>query len=216
MPYSLGQRYGTRKDRQGVRLKPILLIMTRAPQIGAAKRRLASDIGYTAAWRFHRNTLKQVSTKLTRHPQWKVQMLVSPQRAARASRNWPIRGQPHAQGQGDLGRRMLRGLSGFPRGVPVIVIGSDIPGVTPSIIRKAFSALRNRDAVFGPAQDGGYWLAGFSGRRNFWRPFHKVQWSTDQALADTLANFSHRQLALVDTLSDVDDGCAFRAHTTSL
>jgi len=210
MPCSVDQWYGTGKDSQGVRLKPILLIMTRAPQIGAAKRRLANDIGYTAAWRFHRNTLKQVSTKLARNPQWKLHMLVSPQRAARPSRNWPIRGCPHAQGKGDLGKRMLRGLNGFPRGVPVVLIGSDIPGVTRSIIRKAFSALKNRDAVFGPAQDGGYWLAGFSGRRKLWRPFYRVQWSTDKALADTLANFSHRQLALVDTLSDVDDGYSFR------
>ena len=70
-----------------------------------------------------------------------------------------------------------------------------------------FRALGDHDAVFGPATDGGYWLVGL--RR---RPFQPrldgpVRWSTQHALADTVANFDPRvRVAMIETLADIDDG----------
>jgi glycosyltransferase A (GT-A) superfamily protein (DUF2064 family) len=57
--------------------------------------------------------------------------------------------------------------------------------------------------VFGPAEDGGYWLVGLGPCRPA-RPFAEVRWSTEHALADTLANFAGRRVALLRTLRDVD------------
>jgi glycosyltransferase A (GT-A) superfamily protein (DUF2064 family) len=59
------------------------------------------------------------------------------------------------------------------------------------------------DAVFGPAEDGGYWLGGFGPRRPP-RAFAAVRWSTEHALADTLANCRGRRVALLRRLRDVD------------
>ena len=118
------------------------------------------------------------------------------------------------QGRGDLGQRMNGGLTAFGRGTPVILIGSDIPGVTASHITHAFKTLGRADAVLGPATDGGYWLVGFANRRPLYRPFKNVRWSTPHALNDTLNSFTHRRVALVTQLRDVDDGESYKRYAS--
>ena len=54
---------------------------------------------------------------------------------------------------------MRRPPLGLPPG-PVVVIGSDIPGITARHIAEAFRLLGRHAFVFGPARDGGYWLVG--------------------------------------------------------
>ncbi|MEO3805190.1 TIGR04282 family arsenosugar biosynthesis glycosyltransferase [Nonomuraea sp. B1E8] len=44
--------------------------------------------------------------------------------------------------------------------VPVVLIGMDTPQVTPDLLAEAVALLDGRDAVFGPANDGGFWLLG--------------------------------------------------------
>jgi glycosyltransferase A (GT-A) superfamily protein (DUF2064 family) len=64
--------------------------------------------------------------------------------------------------------------------------------------------------VFGPAEDGGYWLVGQRRLRALPDLFRGVRWSSPHALADTLANLAPGQThALVATLTDVDDGGAY-------
>ena len=63
------------------------------------------------------------------------------------------------QGAGNLGDRMARCFSRFGHD-PVLIIGSDIPDVGQAHIAAAFDALRRNDVVFGPSNDGGYWLVG--------------------------------------------------------
>jgi glycosyltransferase A (GT-A) superfamily protein (DUF2064 family) len=84
-----------------------------------------------------------------------------------------------------------------------VLVGSDIPGLARADIAAAFRALGRAQAVFGPSEDGGYWLVGLGPRRPS-RPFARVRWSTEHALADTLANFHGRRVALLRRLRDVD------------
>ncbi|WP_198373490.1 TIGR04282 family arsenosugar biosynthesis glycosyltransferase, partial [Roseomonas rosulenta] len=115
------------------------------------------------------------------------------------------------QAAGDLGARM----EGAMRPHPVAVLaGSDIPDLRPADIAAAIRALGRADAVFGPAEDGGYWLVGMGPRRPA-RPFAGVRWSSAHALADTLRNFAGRRVALLRRLQDVDtaaDLAALRAR----
>ncbi|HWX49843.1 MAG TPA: TIGR04282 family arsenosugar biosynthesis glycosyltransferase [Roseomonas sp.] len=175
-----------------------VLIFARAPRLGAVKRRLARGIGAMAALRFYRAQLAAVARAVVRGARWDVRLAITPP-SARA--RWPL-GLPWLpQGLGDLGARLDRTTRAH-RG-RVVVIGSDIPGITAEDIGAAFRALGRADAVFGPAEDGGYWLVGLSPRRPA-RPFAQVRWSTEHALADTLANFVGRRIALLRTLRDVD------------
>ena len=189
----------------------ILLLMAKAPQMGAVKTRLAREVGDLRAWRFYRGTLTSVGRQLSKSGQWTTKMFVSPDQFARPSRLWPIKGAPRSQKTGDLGHRMLRGLKSGRKGQSIALIGCDIPGVTPAHIRKAFRKLAHADVVFGPSPDGGFWLLGWNGRRPLFRPFLSARWSSRHALNDCLSNLRHRRVALVDQLSDVDTAEEFRS-----
>ena len=193
--------------------KPVLIVMARAPRFGAVKTRLARDVGAVTAWRFYRTTLHTTLNRLRRSQRWQTWLQVTPDQDARPVRQWPSSHGIMGQGSGDLGVRMARGLTAFGRGTPVVLVGSDIPELTPAHIDRAFAALGRADAVLGPATDGGYWLVGFANRRPLYRPFKNVRWSTPLALNDTLATFTHRRVALVDCMRDVDDGGSYKRQS---
>jgi uncharacterized protein len=186
-----------------------LVIFAKAPALGRVKRRLAADIGALAALRFQRAATGRLLRRVARDPRWTCWLALTPDRAADGPRFWPAPCRRIAQGDGDLGQRMARPLGRF-RSAPVIVIGSDIPAVTAAHIAAAFRQLDDSDLVFGPARDGGFWLIG--ARRLPYGLFRGVRWSSEHALADTLANVPRRlRVALTATLDDVDDGAAYRA-----
>ncbi|MEE8516721.1 MAG: TIGR04282 family arsenosugar biosynthesis glycosyltransferase [Alphaproteobacteria bacterium] len=196
-----------------------LVIFARAPRIGAVKRRLAAGIGEVAAWRFAFVTADRLLRRLAVPGRWRCWLAVTPDRFQRRGRFWPEhagRCPIHrlAQGPGDLGRRMARVLASLPPG-PVVIIGTDIPDITPGHISSAFRALGRNQVVFGPAEDGGYWLVGARRRPknpDFMAPrlFKRVRWSTSFALADSRANLAPGiPVALLETLSDIDDCRAF-------
>lgn len=174
----------------------VVILFARAPRLGAVKRRLARGIGAMAALRFYRAQLAR-TLRLARDPRWRVELAVTPDRGAAC---WPRGVARVPQGQGDLGARMGRALGRHRRAV---LVGSDIPHLSRADIAAAFRALGRAQAVFGPAEDGGYWLVGLGPRRPS-RPFADVRWSTAHALGDTLANFAGRRIALLRTLRDVD------------
>jgi glycosyltransferase A (GT-A) superfamily protein (DUF2064 family) len=87
---------------------------------------------------------------------------------------------------------------------PLVIIGTDIPGITAAHVARAFRLLGSHDAVFGPASDGGYWLVGLRRRPRLLRPFTGVRWSTAEALSDTLRNLDGRSVALLPVLDDID------------
>jgi glycosyltransferase A (GT-A) superfamily protein (DUF2064 family) len=45
-------------------------------------------------------------------------------------------------------------------GGPAVIVGMDTPQVSASVLTHAVERLRQRDAVLGPALDGGYWAIG--------------------------------------------------------
>ena len=104
------------------------------------------------------------------------------------------------QGHGDLGQRMARALR--LAGGPAVLVGTDIPDLSPAILAQAFRALRSHDVVLGPAEDGGFWLVGVNDPA--FARFDGVLWSTRHALADTRATQKHRRVALLAPLADID------------
>lgn len=183
-----------------------LVVMARAPRLGAVKRRLAADVGALEALRFYRRHTGALLRDLSRDPRWTTWLAVTPDTAARDPRGlWDFAGPVVAQGAGDLGARMLRLFAQLPPG-PAVIVGSDIPGITRARVFEAFRGLGRHDWVFGPAEDGGYWLVGARRRPALRDPFAGVRWSTAQALEDTLANLKGLQVGFVGRLRDVDSG----------
>ena len=89
---------------------------------------------------------------------------------------------------------------------PLIIIGADIPGITPAMISRAFHILKGHDHVFGPASDGGYWLVGQRRSKRARKAFDNVRWSSPHALNDTLQNIAGSSVGYVDVLNDIDVG----------
>ncbi len=188
-----------------------VVIFARAPRLGRVKSRLAAGIGAAATLRFYRRTCASLLRRLGRDRRWRVHLALTPDRDAASPRPWRVPDMAYRrQGPGDLGQRMVRAL--HRRGGDTLVIGSDIPEIGPGHIAAAFRALGTHDLVFGPARDGGYWLVGIAARQHLpLTLFRRVRWSSEHALADTLAGLpKHLAVAFVETLEDVDDAEAYR------
>jgi glycosyltransferase A (GT-A) superfamily protein (DUF2064 family) len=176
--------------------------MAKLPVAGRVKTRLARDIGIAEATRFYRATTRAVLARLGGQPFWETWIAVSPD-AGVTSPMLPPRLRRMGQGPGDLGARMHRPMRVLPPG-PVCVIGTDIPGVGVADVRRAFRALGRCDAVFGAAEDGGFWLVGFRRRPQILRPYDGVGWSRPDTLAAVLDNLTGLSVAFTTRLSDVD------------
>jgi len=183
-----------------------VVVFARAPRLGAVKRRLARDVGALAAWRFHKLNTGGLLRRLAGDPRWTCWLAVTPDRAAAAGQGlWPAACRRFAQGPGDLGARMGRVFRELPPG-PVVIVGSDIPGIGAPHVAEAFRRLGDHDWVLGPAADGGYWLIGARRRPVLRLPFQGVRWGGPHARADTLANLTGQRVALLGELDDVDTG----------
>ncbi len=190
-----------------------LIVFARAPIVGTVKRRLATAIGDRAALEFYRETLCSLLIRMSNRA-WKLTVAV----ASAESVDHPAFASYDtiAQVSGDLGHRMCFALDCFPS-TNRIIIGSDIPDIEQGHIHEAFDALLNHDVVFGPAYDGGFWLAGCNaafeaGSVSGGRFMSNVRWSTSHSLTDTLKSLpASCRVATVRTLADVDDDESYQS-----
>ena len=105
-----------------------------------------------------------------------------------------------------LGDRMKKAFNnGFGQGYEkIILIGSDLPDISPEIIEESFSVLDQTDVVFGPAEDGGYYLVGMNKPNNF--IFENKPWSESKLLKETLEELEEQKTnySLLKMLNDID------------
>lgn len=180
-----------------------LVIMVKLPIAGRVKTRLAREVGAVRATMFYRHAMREVVARLSRQPFWRTLLIVDPD-SATASRMLPQGPERAGQGRGDLGVRMQRPMRALPPG-PVCVIGTDVPDISVADVRRAFRSLGGNDAVFGPAEDGGFWLVGLRRAPRVIDPYRgRVPWSRPDTLARTLANLTTYRVASTTRLHDVD------------
>ena len=106
----------------------------------------------------------------------------------------------------DLGQRMNHAINkSLKKGYQyALVIGTDIPALSPETYKKAAFLLKTQDIVLGPTHDGGYYLIGLK------HPtpgiFVDIAWSTENVLALTQekAKVLGRTVGLLDFERDVD------------
>jgi len=191
-----------------------LIIFTRYPEPGKTKTRMIPELGAEGA--------ADLQRRMTDHLVSKVKTLIEQRYlsveirfqggSARLMRQWQGSGfSYHRQGRGDIGRRMLRALAdGFQDGhTSIVIIGADIPDISPAIIQHAFDGLQKTNLVLGPAADGGYYLIGIQkadGHQAYPELFEAISWGTNRVLAQTIATADRLGIgyALLDTLADVD------------
>lgn len=189
-----------------------LIVFAKLPVAGRVKTRLASTIGDASALRVHRQLLEAAfALAQSCGPdtlEWRFDDAGAATDAASvallaelAARGWRIAAQ---RGDG-LGARMREALeTALAAGERPVLIGGDCPSLRAADLHDAFRALDSADAVFAPAEDGGYALVGLS------RPaaalFDRIPWGTAAVMADTRARAAAAgvRLALLRTVWDVD------------
>lgn len=183
-----------------------VLVFVRAPEAGRVKTRLAADIGGGAALRVYVRLAEHALAE-ARAAGAEVRVHFTPADAGERVRAWLGPGAAYLpQAEGDLGERMRAAFdaafaAGFRR---VVIIGSDLPGLSAGLLRRAFSLLDAGEAVLGPARDGGYWLLGL--RRPVPEVFRGIAWSTPEVFEATVKRLREVGIepALLETLADVD------------
>jgi rSAM/selenodomain-associated transferase 1 len=180
-----------------------LVMMVKVPTAGRVKTRLARGIGTVPATGFYRHAVAGLAGRLVNQRRWTLVLAVAPSAELFTSALPPV-GMRVGQPVGDLGQRMQALFDTLPNG-PVLIIGSDVPGISQSAIARAFHMLEGADAVIGPSPDGGYWTIGLRRRPSRLCPFAHVRWSTDQALAGTLRNLAGRRVAFAPAMHDIDE-----------
>jgi rSAM/selenodomain-associated transferase 1 len=121
------------------------------------------------------------------------------------------------QGEGDLGARMARAVHRVTTGrtaMPVLLMGTDCPGLTAGVIAEAARQLARHDAVLVPVADGGYVLLGL--RADCPDIFRDMPWSTAVVAAETRRRLAALglNLWLGPALHDIDEP-ADRVHLPS-
>jgi rSAM/selenodomain-associated transferase 1 len=172
-----------------------LAILSRAPEAGRSKTRLAAVIGNDAAAQLAEAFLLDITTVLRSSANWTTTLFVEPASAIDRMRQLTGINDVQAQSAGSIGARMAGAVeasitAGAER---VIVVGSDIPTLGPEHIRAALDTLHDHDVVFGPARDGGYYLLGLGPEllitSRYVALFNDaaVHWSTATVLAESEA-----------------------------
>lgn len=85
-----------------------------------------------------------------------------------------------------------------------VIIGSDCPDISSTILQESFSTLNTHDIVIGPATDGGFYLLGL--KKFNQHLFDNIEWSSSTVLSQITSNMVNSKLTfkLLETLSDID------------
>lgn len=186
-----------------------LIVFGRYPRVGMTKTRLIPALGPAGAAALQKRlTEKTVATARQAALRIGARLVFchgggNAQQLYRWLGGKPIRYQ--AQATGDLGRRMHLAMKhAFDGGARrVVLVGTDIPGLTTDTLEKAFIALHENDLVFGPSTDGGYWLVGMTKPENI---FDGIVWSRPDVLEKSLALARKKGMTphMLEPLNDLD------------
>jgi rSAM/selenodomain-associated transferase 1 len=189
-----------------------LLVFTRAPRAGQVKTRLIPRLGSEGAADFHARLIRHCLRGVTHAGLCPVELWCAPSchdpffQGCRERYGVEL----HDQAQGELGERMHKALESALEGAEAaILIGTDIPSIEAADLDAAFQALhQGKDAVVGPAHDGGYYLIGFKQPNR--RLFEGINWGTSTVFQETVSRLQQldmnwlclRKRADVDTPED--------------
>ena len=195
---------------------PVFAVLTRAPSSGGKTRLFASlgvppDSGLLTALLL--DTLDGGAVPGVRRV-----VAVTPASACDEIRTIVGDAEVISQVDGDLGERMRSTMAAlFADGAPaVVLVGSDLPHITPAVIAEACERVRQEPQalVLGPASDGGYYLIGASRVPEI---FSGITWGGPDVLAQTrrAAVADGCRVSLLPTMTDVDDAGALRGAARS-
>lgn len=184
-----------------------IAVFAKAPIAGFAKTRLIPEIGAERAAALQARLIEGAVNTALAARLGPVSLWCAPDRehelfALLASKHGV---ELHDQAGDDLGARMLRAFVTLTPDRPLLLIGSDCPALKADHLVLCADALRDADAVFLPAEDGGYVLVGM--RTPIAELFADIPWGSERVMDETRARARRANLRIAEpaTLWDLDD-----------
>ncbi len=195
-----------RPDLQDLRQVQVA-ILAKAPLPGLAKTRLAPALGAGGAARLQRQLTRRAVRTALDAGLGTVTLWCAPDARHRFFRALHRTAGVAClvQSSGDLGERMHTAFRLHCVAGPLLLIGTDCPPLTAQHLRQAAVALLAGDeAVFYPAEDGGYVLVGL--REPQPALFREMRWSTASVMSETRARAHEAGIGVreLETLWDLD------------
>jgi rSAM/selenodomain-associated transferase 1 len=162
-----------------------ILVFAKAPEPGAVKTRLIPSLGAAGAAALAARCILNTVAMARDCQAAPVELHVSPDIRHPFFQALPDAPPLSPQHGDDLGERMHGALAAALADAEfALLIGTDCPALGCDYLRQACAALaEGRDAVLGPAEDGGYVLIGV--RRSVPALFDGVEWGSDRVLEQT-------------------------------
>lgn len=179
-----------------------LIVFLRLPQLGKVKTRIAATTGHGVAFSIY-NELISLTLAAAAGSGFSIYLFYEGGLPSKEERD-PYFAY-HLQSTGSLGLKMAEAISYVLQShTKAVIIGSDCPLLSSSILKESFKELDTHDVVLGPAMDGGYYLLGC---KNLYSSiFENIQWSTPFVLEQTIENIKTASLtySLLAPLTDID------------
>lgn len=185
-----------------------LIIFAREPVPGQAKTRMGQSIGNQAAADLYAAMLRDVLNTVANLPEMTPMIFWADTEFPKNMGDLENGFTSYLQAGNDLGERMACAFdTAFSLGFEhCCIIGSDAPDLPPEYILQAFELLENNsvDVVFGPATDGGYYLAGMN--KTYLQLFDGIPWSSRETLDKSCAKATALGIsyALLPEWHDID------------
>lgn len=182
-------------------------IFARAPVPGEAKTRLMPVLGAEGAAALHASLVRHALAVARESGVGPVELWCAPDAShpffAACEREFGV--ALRVQRGADLGERMARAFeAALGDNAALVLAGSDCPAITAATLRAAAAALAGHDAVFAPAEDGGYVLVGLA------VPipglFEAIDWGGPAVMAQTRARLERSATTWkeLETFWDID------------
>ena len=166
--------------------KDAVILMAKAPLPGLVKTRLCPPLTRAKAAALYACLLEDTAEELSRLARTRRYLFFSPPGSERFFLRDPFSGFVRVPQAGkDLGQRMAGAFeTAFARGCTrVVLVGADCPTLSAPLVRAAFREIASSaGAVFGPCNDGGFYLIALASRAPFL--FRDVPWGTDAVLSE--------------------------------
>lgn len=188
-----------------------LMVFCKAPEAGEVKTRLSKSFGdheiegKKFAARLHEYLTLHCLRRITENKVAPVQLWCSPDKShpffQQCQNEFNV--ELKEQGEGDLGERMSRAFDDvLSENATAVVIGTDCPLLSSSIIDRAFTQLEgNKGSVIVPAEDGGYVLLGLSEVQP--DIFMEIPWGSSRVFGNTVEKLAG-DIQKLPELWDVD------------
>lgn len=185
----------------------VIIVMAKQPQVGQTKTRLYPALSWQEAAYLYQALLQDTIELAANQPWADLAVAITPPESRRYFESISPRGTLLLPVEGqDIGACLAQILAlslrmGYSK---ALALNSDGPSLPPEYLGQALAYLEQSDVVFGPGEDGGYYLVGL--RHAHPAIFRGITWSTERVLSQSLQRVEELGLcaALTPPWYDVD------------